>query len=155
YTRSARLRRFRRALKTAGHVAGAVLATAALTLSGTSVPALAAPAQPGATLQLISASQGLLDTREGSTWSNPDNAVFAEPTMARGTNGDQLQLAADWNFARLFNPQNGTDHYGNFNDGLGDWVGGALPQDQGFGLSQPQLLHDFDANGLDRYLLVA
>jgi hypothetical protein len=142
-------------LARATRVGAALLATLAVTLSGTSLPALAASAPPGANLQLVSAYQGLIDTQDGSTWTGPNNAPFAEPTIARGANGDQLQLAANWNFGRLFNPANGTDHYGNFNDRLGDWVGGALPQDQGFGLNEPQLLHDFDNRGLDRYLLVA
>ena len=148
--------RIPKALKRAGGIFAGLLAALALLLPSASAPALAAPvAQPGAALQLVSAYHGLIDTHEGSTWSGRANAPFAAPSIARGTVGDQLQLATEWNFGKLFSPASGTDHYGNFNDGLGDWVGGALPQDQGFNLGDPQLLHDLDDRGFDRYLLVA
>ncbi|MBV9602491.1 MAG: hypothetical protein JOZ87_37320 [Chloroflexi bacterium] len=140
----------------AAGIVPSVLAAAALLFPGASASALAAPAAPpGSTLQLVSAYQGLIDTQEGSTWSSGANAPFAEPTIARGEGGDQLQMAADWNFGRLFGPAGGTDHYGNFNDSLGDWAGGALPQNEGFSVAQPQLLHDLDDRGFDRYLLAA
>jgi hypothetical protein len=70
---------------------------------------------------------------------------------------DKLQLAVDWNVGTYVDPAHGPDHYGNNNFSLSDWLGGAVPPNQGFTLSQPQLLHDQqgDPHGFDRYLLVA
>jgi len=102
-------------------------------------------------------------TRSGNVWTSwaphDTGAAWADPALAAGS--DRLLTADEPDFNLFYNPQHGDDQFGNYGEGLGGWMGAALPNNgSGFQITQPQALVDPtcpDGVGNQRecYLLIA
>ena len=84
-------------------------------------------------------------TRSGNIWTSwaphDTGAAWADPALAAGS--DRLLTADEPDFNVFYNPQHGDDQFGNYGEGLGGWMGAALPDNgSGFQITQPQALVD-------------